>query len=85
MFAQESNPVVEKSYNGEVTVTDIDPLGATVKVVYNRDLEKIYQERVSGSQTTFARFEDGNVVEYGTITKPIIANSDEMNFEVHDK
>lgn len=58
--------------NGDTRVEGIDELGAKVVVVYNSDLVKIYQERTADDVTTFAKYEDGNLVEYGTIHKPVV-------------
>lgn len=66
-----SNPVV--ATNGDIRVEGVDELGGRVVVVYNKDHEKIYQERTFEDATTFAKFNDGTVVEYGTIYKPTVA------------
>lgn len=56
----------------DTRVEGIDELGAKVVVVYNSDLVKVYQERTADDVTTFAKYEDGNLVEYGTIYKPVV-------------
>ena len=64
----------EKLSNGDVKVTGVDPFGAQVTVVYNKQLEKVFQERTLAGETTFAKFNGGTVVEYGTIYKPLAAD-----------
>jgi len=61
----------EKLPNGDIRVTGVDPFGAQVTVVYNKQFEKIFQERTLEEETTFAKFDRGAVVEYGTIYKPL--------------
>lgn len=58
--------------NGDTRVEGTDELGAKVVVVYNSDLVKVYQERTADDVTTFAKYEDGKLVEYGTIYKPVV-------------
>ena len=68
---------VEKLSNGEVRVMGMDALGASVMVLYSADLIKIYQERTIQNATTYARFSNGAVVEFGTFEKPMV-QSDEL-------
>jgi hypothetical protein len=76
-FAQASgDPIVEKTSNGYIKVSGIDALGATVSVLYNDVLVKVYQERTENNVTTFARFAEGQVIEYGTFEKPMVQNAD---------
>lgn len=73
-MAQDNGEVCTTQADGSVRVEGVDPFGAKVLVVYNSDLEKVYQERVLDEETTFARFDQGTVVEYGTIFKPLAEN-----------
>ena len=73
-MAQDNGEVCTKQADGSVRVEGVDPFGAKVTVVYNSDLEKVYQERILDEETTFARFDKGTVVEYGTIFKPLAEN-----------
>ena len=51
-------------FNGE------DPLGAQVLVVYNKEFDKVYQERSVAGITTYARYTNRELVNYGTISNP---------------
>lgn len=51
-------------FNGE------DPLGAQVLVVYNKEFDKVYQERSIAGVTTYAKYTNRELVHYGTITNP---------------
>jgi hypothetical protein len=76
-MAQQTASSVEKLSNGEVRVMGMDALGASVMVLYSADLIKIYQERTIQNATTYARFSNGAVVEFGTFEKPMV-QSDEL-------
>ena len=76
-FAQTPEEVnVEKLSNGYIKVAGVDALGADVTVLYNSSLVKVYQERTANDETTYARFHDGKVVDYGTFTKPMANNAE---------
>lgn len=64
--------------NGSTRIEGVDPFGAQVVVLYDKDMVKVYQERNLDGVTTFARFNDGMVVEYGTITKPLLVINKEI-------
>ena len=66
---------VTKMTNGDTRVDGIDPFGAQVFVVYNASNVKVYQERTLNGETTFAKFDKGTVVEYGTLYRPMVNNS----------
>ena len=71
---QSENPA--RLSSGELKVEGIDPMGALVTVVYNKEKVKVYQERTLNGETTFAPFDAGSVIEYGTIVKPALVNND---------
>ena len=50
-------------------------LGADVFVVYSNELVKVYQERTLNSVTTYARFDNGQVVDYGSFNNPMVGNA----------
>ncbi|MDA7836345.1 hypothetical protein N9A49_02940 [Salibacteraceae bacterium] len=61
--------------NGEIKVQGTDALGADVFVVYSKELVKVYQERTVDNLTTFARFDNGQVVDYGSFNNPMVGNA----------
>jgi len=66
-IAQSTNDVeLTRLENGEIKVQGTDALGADVFVVYSSELIKIYQERTIDNVTSNARFDNGQVVDYGT-------------------
>lgn len=74
-IAQTTNQVeLTRLENGDIKVQGIDALGADVFVVYNEDLVKVYQERTEDDVTTYARFQNGKVVDYGTFSDPMVRN-----------
>lgn len=70
---------VDKAKNGDVIVTGVDPFGASVTVVYNAALTKVYQERSFNGETSYARFNDGTVTDYGVYSKPVAAQGTPIN------
>jgi len=42
-----------------------DPLGADVLVVYNKDFDKVYQERSIEGITTYAQYANRRLVKFG--------------------
>jgi len=73
---------VTKLMNGETRVDGVDPFGAQVVVVYNKLNQKVYQERTYDGETVFAKFENGSLVEYGTLFRPVVENSPVPSFKV---
>ncbi len=61
--------------NGEIKVQGTDALGADVFVVYSNELVKVYQERTLNSVTTYARFDNGQVVDYRSFNNPMVGNA----------
>jgi len=53
--------------DGKIKFEGVDELGADVFIEYNNEFEKTYQERTIGGVTTFAKFNRGKLVEYGTV------------------
>ncbi len=71
--------------NGAIKIEGTDALGANIFVVYNHDLERVYQERTENELTTFVRYKNGKRVDFGTFSTPdeslkstpvVIANKD---------
>lgn len=58
---------IQQLANGNYKIEATDPLGAQVVVIYNRNKEKIYQERTANDETTFSKFEKGYMIEFGTL------------------
>ena len=75
-IAQSTNDVeLTRLENGEIKVQGTDALGADVFVVYSSELVKIYQERTVNDVTSYARFDNGQVVDYGTFSNPMVRNN----------
>lgn len=51
--------------NGYVRFEGVDPLGADVMVVYNDKFEKVYQERTTEGLTTYVKYNEGEIIDYG--------------------
>ena len=69
-FAQENGDQISVlSKSGMTKVEGKDALGEKVVVVYDRNNQKVYQERILDTAVTYAKFDQGKVVEYGTITR----------------
>lgn len=82
-FAQNGDfQSVTKSANGETKVNGVDPFGAQVVVVYNKLNKKVYQERTYNGETTFAKFNNGELIEYGTLYRPVVESSPAPSFKV---
>jgi hypothetical protein len=73
---------VTKLTNGDTRVDGVDPFGAQVTVVYNNLNKKVYQERTYNGETTFAKYDTGSLVEYGTLYRPVVDNSPTPSFKV---
>ncbi len=75
-IAQSTNDVeLTRLENGEIKVQGTDALGADVFVVYSSELVKVYQERTVNDVTSYARFDNGQVVDYGTFTNPMVESN----------
>jgi len=75
-IAQSTNDVeLTRLENGEIKVQGTDAIGADVFVVYSSELIKIYQERTIDNVTSYARFDNGQVVDYGTFSNPMVKSS----------
>lgn len=82
-FAQNGDSQsVTKLTNGDTRVDGVDPFGAHVVVVYNKLNKKVYQERTYNGETTFAKFDNEGLVEYGTLYRPVVENSPVPSFKV---
>ncbi len=61
---EESYKILE---DGSVVVTAIDYFGADMLVKYNNKGERVYQERILKNVKTYALFDNGKLLEHGTI------------------
>jgi hypothetical protein len=53
--------------DGSVLVTAVDYFGADMLVKYNNKGERVYQERILKNVKTYALFDNGKLLEHGTI------------------
>ncbi len=70
MSQEGGNKPVYSASEGTIRVDAIDTMGAHVRVEYDYDLTKTYQQRSHEGVTTFAKYYDGRVIEYGTLFEP---------------